>query len=344
MRRRHAVLLAIPTSVAVLWLACAPANASRTIPVPAPGASASGVAAQVGSLVDVSRTGAAADSNTSSADASVVRLLEDPVLGLGGSQQGDGESGGALLDTQSTLPARVQVAPWAASASGSGTSTRQSRGSAAAARADVPDMVQAGVLTSDSQATHTNAASNGTAVTDGVQLGIMDAIRLFLLHSEVSSDGKGSSYLVGLNGIELGTDEQLGASPLCALNAAGLLSLSCLTASGGPGSAGAVSEAASQVAQISPALDVLSILDPVAAFTASATSGTGTTATVPDDVAAQASETSRATAPAAAADTTSAGSTLPRTGFALASLTLIAAMLLLLGSALRRFRLRPTAV
>jgi hypothetical protein len=342
MRRRHAVLFAIPTSVAMFWLACVPANASRTIPIPAPPASASGVAAQVGSLADVSRTGASAGSDSSSADASVVRLLEEPVLGLGGTQQDDGQSGGALLDTQSTLPARVQLAPWAASASGSGTSTRQSRGSAAAARADVPDIAQAGVLTSDSEATHTGSASHGTAMTDGAQLGLMDAIRLFLLHSEVSSDGKGSSYLIGLNGMEIGTDEQLGATPLCALDAAGLLSLSCLTAAGGPGSNGAVSEAAAQVAQITPAIDLLNILDPVAAFTSSATGGAGSTTTVPDEVAVQGTETSRATAPAAAA-TAGGGSTLPRTGLAIASLTLIAAALLLLGSALRRFRPRPMA-
>jgi len=343
MRRRHAVLFAIPTSVAVLWLACAPAGASRSIPIPAPGASASAVAAQAGSILDVSRTGASADSSNASSDASVVRLLEEPVLGLGGSQQGDGQSGGSLVDTQSTLPAQVQVAPWAASATGSGTSTRHSRSSAAAARAAVPNMASAGVLTSDSQATHTDAASNGSAVTDGVQLGIMDAISLFLLHSEVSADGRGSSYLVGLNGIELGTDEQLGATPLCALTAPGVLSLSCLSATGGSSQAASVTDIASQVIGITPALDILSIIDPVSAFTSSATSGTGTTTILPDPIVPQETETSRATEPTAVA-TGGSTSTLPRTGIAVASLTLIAAMMLLLGSALRRLRLRPMAV
>ena len=271
MRRRHLLLTAIPACVAVLWLASPPAKASRLVPVPAPDATASGVAAQVGSLVDVSRTGATAGTGTASSEASVVRIAEEPVLGLGGTQQGDGQSSGALLDTQSTLPARVQLAPWAASASGSGTSTRQGKSSAAVARADVPDVAQAGVLTSDSEATHTDQKSSGTAITEGFQLSVLDAIRLVLLHSEVSSDGGGSSYLVGLNGMEIGSDEQLGASPLCALTAPGLLSLSCLTASGGSGST--VTEAASQVAGITPALEVLSIIDPVAAFTASATAG-----------------------------------------------------------------------
>jgi LPXTG-motif cell wall-anchored protein len=340
MRRRHLLLIAIPACVAVLWLASAPAGASRVVPVPAPPASASGVAAQVGSLVDVSRTGATADSNTASSEASVIRITEHPLFGLGGSQQGDGQANGALLDSQSTLPARVQVAPWAASASGSGSATRQGRSSAAVARADVPDLAQAGVLTSDSQATHTDQKSSGTAITDGVQLSVLDAIRLVLLHSEVSSEGGGSSYLLGLNGMEIGTDEQLGASPLCAFEAPGILGLSCLSASGGSG--GAVSEAASQVAEITPALDVLSIIDPVAAFTAAATSGTGepAVAAAPAATAPQATETARATAP----DAVSGGSTLPRTGATIASLASIAGALLLLGVAMRRFRLRPAAV
>ena len=342
MHRRHTLLVAIPACVAVLWLASAPAGASRLVPVPAPDATASGVAAQVGSLIDVSRTGATAGSSTASSEASVIRITEEPVLGLGGTQQGDGQTAGALLDTQSTLPARVQLAPWAASASGSGGSTRQAKSSAAVARADVPDIAQAGVLTSDSEATHTDQKSSGTAVTDGFQLSVLDAIRLVLLHSEVSSEHGGSSYLLGLNGMEIGTDEQLGASPLCALDAEGLLSLSCLSASGGAG--GAVSEAASQVAQVNPALEVLSILDPVAAFTASATAGTGepATAAAPEATAPQATETetSRATAP----DAVAGGATLPRTGATIASLAALAVALLLFGVALRRFRLRPATV
>lgn len=346
MRRRHLLLTAIQACVAVLWLASAPAGASRLVPVPAPPATASGVAAQVGSLIDVSRTGATADTGTASSEASVIRITEQPLLGLGGAQQGDGQTGGALLDTQSTLPARVQLAPWAASAGGSGTATRQAKSSAAVARADVPDIAQAGVLTSESQATHTDQKSTGTAITDGFQLGILDAIRLVLLHSEVSSEGGGSSYLVGLNGMEIGSDEQLGASPLCALTAPGLLSLSCLSASGGSGSTGSVTEAASQVAGITPALSALSIIDPVAALSSAASAGTGepAVAAAPEATAPQAigTETSRAMAPDVVAAAGSAA--LPRTGAAIASLAASALVLLLLGAALRRFRLRPATV
>jgi hypothetical protein len=237
----------------------------------------------------------------------------------------------------------VQVAPWAAAASGSGGQTRQARSSAAVARADVPDVAKAGVLTSDSEATHTSAASRGTAVTEALRLGILDAIDLVLLHSEVASNGQGYTYLVGLNGTEIGTHEQLGASPLCALDAAGLLSLSCLTASGGNGAtAGGVGEAGAQVAEITPALDALGVIDPVAAFTSSASSGTGSTVIVPDSNTTQGAETSRATEPVAAA--TGGTAALPRTGTAIASLAVSAMTLLLFGMALRRFRPRPATV
>jgi hypothetical protein len=304
------------------------------------------VAAQVGSLLDVSKTGATADSGTPTAEASVIRITEHPLFGLGGSQQGDGQTGGSLLDTQASLPARVQVAPWQASASGSQGPTRHARSSAAVAKADVPDIAHAGVLTSDSEASHSGQKSSGTAVTEGFQLGILDAIRLVLPHSEVSSENGGHSYLVGLNGTELGTDDQLGASPLCALDAAGLLSLSCLSASGGGGTAGnGLTDAAAQVAQITPAVEALSIIDPVAAFTSAASAGTGEAAAAapaPEVNTTQAAETSRATAPAAAG--TGGSAALPRTGTAIASLAASAVTMLLFGLALRRFRLRPATV
>ena len=344
MRRRHLPLIATSACAVVLTIVAAPTAMASRLDIPAPPSSASGVAAQVGSLVDVSRTGATADSGTGSSEASVIRITEQPLLGLGGTQQGDGQTGGALLDTQSSLPARAQLAPWAASASGSGTSTRKANSSAAVARADVPEVANAGVLTSESAATHTDQKSSGTAVTEGFQLGVLNAIRLVLLHSEVSSEGVGHSYLLGLNGMELGTDEQLGATPLCALQAPGLLALSCLSSSGGTGSTGPVGEAASQVAEVTPALDALNLLDPVAAFTSSATSGNGqqAAAATPDAIAPVATETSRATAPEAVAG---AGTgLLPRTGATVASLMASAVAMLLFGLALRRFRLRPAAV
>ena len=64
---------------------------------------------------------------------------------------------------------------------------------AAVARAELPKVVTAGVLTSDSDASYTDQRSTGTAVTDGVQLGVLDAVHVVLLHSEVATDGRGHS-------------------------------------------------------------------------------------------------------------------------------------------------------
>jgi pilus assembly protein FimV len=339
--RHRKILLAVP--VCATAMALMPV-AARAEVIPAPPGHAEGVAARVGSLLDISKTGATADSGAPSAEASVVRLGDQPLLGLGGTQSGDGASGGSLADTGATLPARVQVAPWRASADGTHTATRHAQSSAAVARADVPAVARAGVLTSDSDASHTDQKSTGTAVTDGVQLTAPDIAQLVLLHSEVSTEGRGHSYLVGLNGTELGTDEQLGASPLCALDAAGVASLSCLTASGGAGAGSPVA----QVAELTPALEALAAVNPVAGFTATATAGSGTPAltAAPAATPVVAAEAARAAAPepAASAPTAVEGRALARTGAAIASLAGAAVGLLAMGFALRRLRpaVRPS--
>lgn len=344
--RRNKVLLALPLCAAFSWAAPA-ALASRTEVIPAPPGQASAVAAQVGSLLDISKTDAAADAGTASSSASVVRLGGEPLLSLGGSQNGDGQTGGALLDTGATLPAQVQVAPWSASAQGTGTATRQSESSAAVATANVPDIASAGVLTSQSEASHTDQKSTGKATSDGLQLGVLDALRLVLLHSEGSTEGNGHSYLVGLNGTEIGTDEQLGESPLCGLEL-GLASLTCLSVSGGNGG----TNVAAQIAEVVAAVEPLGVVNPVSAFTAAASSGTGQPAAVaaPAETAVAGAESSRGATPdtAATTDTVAAAQNentgaLPRTGAAVASIAGLAFALMLLGLALRRFRGAPTA-
>jgi hypothetical protein len=339
-------LLVITPAAGVLALSPVAAHADGLIPAP-PG-EASGVAAQVGSLLGVSQTGATAGAGDSSAQATVISLAGEPLLGLGGSQTGDGDSAGALADTGSSLPARVQVAPWHAAVSGTGTTTRQAKSSAAVGRADLPDVVSAGVLTSDSEATDTDQQSTGTAVTDGVNLLLLDSVKVVLLHSEVDSTGHSHSYLASLNGTELGTDAQLGNSPLCALNAPGLLGLSCLTATGGTG-AGGLTGAAANVVNVTPALDALAPVNPVSAFTASASAGTAAPtaaapiATTPAPTVGG-TETSRGVEPATnAIGAQAAAGNLPRTGTNATSLAGTAFALLLSGLGLRRIRPRRTA-
>ncbi|HET9770990.1 MAG TPA: hypothetical protein VFS16_08895 [Acidimicrobiia bacterium] len=295
------------------------------------------MAVQVGSLLDISKTDAAATPEGGESRASVVRLGGEPLLGLGGTQKGDGETGGALLDTAEALPARVELAPWQAAAK-TESNTRSSKASAALARARVEKVLNLKVLSSESEAVHTDAQSTGTAVSDGVDLSVLDAIRVVLLHSEVRSDGNGHSYLVGLNDTHIGTGEQLGA--VCALDVPNIAALSCLTAEGGA-AAGPLTEASANVATVDPALEAVSALDPVAAFTASASAGAGEAVEDAAPVAAPpvvaAAESSRSADAPATATATSGPAALPRTGAALAGLSTSALTALALGAALRRF-------
>ena len=342
--RRHLVLAAAP---ACALLVLSPFAAKADVSVPAPPGKASAVAAQVGSLLDVSKTSAVADQTTPTADASVIRIGGQTLLGLGGSQKGDGQQAGALLDTGDKGPVRVELAPWAAAVDGTSGPTRHSK-AAAVARASVASVVKAAVLHSESEASWTDTKSTGSAYSNGVELGVLDVLDIVLLHSEVKTEGNGHSYLVSLNGTQIGTDEQLGKSPLCALTLPSLLSLSCLTASGGNGTpvpAGTPAPAAAEVAKVDPA-GAIGMLGPVDAFTAASSSGSGaapvvTAPAAPAPVVA-AAEDVRELNPATVAAAPAAA--LPRTGAALAGL-FVSGLVALLGGALLRLtsRRRVTA-
>ncbi|MGH9036513.1 MAG: hypothetical protein ACRD0O_12190 [Acidimicrobiia bacterium] len=322
--RRLFFLAALPACLLAVPVA---AQAARTGLIPAPPASATATALSVADLLDVSTTGAQADTDTSSAQATVVELGGEPLLGLGGTQSGPGTSDGALLDTGSTLPAQVQVAPWEATASQSDTE-RSSRGSAAAARADVPEVLDVDVLESESQATHTDEKSTGEGSSNGVNLGLLEILRIVLFHSEVSSEGNGSSFLVGLNGTEIGSDEQL--SGICSLVVAHpLLSVSCLDVAGGLG--GGLAELAGIDSSLVPPVQLAS------AFSVGTSGGTGESVLgAVEEAAPVAAATETARAPEADAATEIAGGMLPRTGAGVALTALAAALAIALGLALRK--------
>jgi hypothetical protein len=321
--RRLFFLAALP-ACALLAVPVA-AQAARTGLIPAPPASATATALSVADLLDVSTTGAQSGTDASSAQATVVEVGGAPLLGLGGTQSGPGTSDGALLDTGSTLPAQVQVAPWEATASQSDTE-RSSRGSAAAARADVPQVLDVDVLESESQATHTDEKSTGEGFSNGVDLGLLDFLRIVLFHSEVSSEGEGSSFLVGLNDTEIGSDEQLNG--ICSLLAHPLLSVSCLEVAGGLG--GGLAEVARIDSGLLPPVELAS------AFSAATSGGTGESVLgAVEEAAPVVAGTETARAPDAVA-TETAGGMLPRTGAGVALTALAAAMALALGLALRK--------
>lgn len=339
--RRKILSAAAP---ACLLVGVTPLSASADVVTPgtpAPPASASATAARVSDQIAISDTSAKADESKGDASAAVISLGGQPFLGTGGSDSGEGESQGALIDTVDKSPVRIQVAPWKTRAAGQTNSTedkRTSSASAALARVEVPDQAEIKVLTSDSNAEHTTTKSTGRSTSDAADITIGD-LRLVLLHSEVNSDAKGSSYLVGLNGTTIGTQEQLGQ--LCALDVSGVAAISCLTAAGG--TANGVTSGTAEV------LGVESILpfNPASAFTTTGTSGTGTAPSILQSVASsvgtvEGPRAAAATAPLAApAPVEAAG--LPRTGAAVGGLAASGLFGLLAGIAMRLFGRRRGA-
>jgi hypothetical protein len=337
--RRHIVFAALP-ACALLVVSPFTARAADVVEIPAPPASASAVALKLGTLLDISKTGAVAHDTSKdpkpTAEASVLRLNEQVLLNLGGTQEGVGSKDGVLIDTGANNPIRVEVAPWATKVEQQDPDTVHSNAQAALVKANVANVVTAALLHSESDAVWTKGKSTGTAYSNGVELGIANAISVVLLHSEVRSDGTGHSYLVGLNGNEIGTDSQLGNSELCSLDLS-LLALSCLQAEGGGASItpGTPREAAAEVAGVDPALDPLKIIDPVDAFATASSSGIGAAPIV----SLPAVQTPPAPALPAAEDTRApdaiAPAALPRTGATIAG-SVISGLVALLGGALLR--------
>lgn len=303
-------LVASACGVGVLGLVPAVAHAED-----APPGSAEAVAVQVPGVISVSHTQATAGSGDASSTANVLELGGAvPDSRLGGSQQGEGTNSGNILDTGATPLGQVQVAPWEATAH-TGADQRSASGKAAVARVSVIDSSTAhlDVLQSQSTATHTSTKSTGSSSTDGAVLTLGDALRIVLLHSEANSEGTGTSYLVGINGNNIGTSDQ--ANGACAINADPLLTLLCLTASGGNGLA------AASVADVGLGGGALTgTAFGTKASSAAAPAAPATTATAAAAPGAQPASPSVAAAsptpalsPETALGTTSAGS-LPRTG------------------------------
>jgi hypothetical protein len=337
--RRHIVLAAAP-ACALLVFSPFVARAADVVEIPAPPSSASAVALKLGSLLDISKTGATANDTkgdpTPSADASVLRINEQVLLGLGGSQKGIGDGGGVLIDTGASNPIRLEVAPWSTKVEQQDADTVHSHGAAAVAKLNVANVVRAALLHSESDATWTKGKSTGTAYSNGVELGVANALSVVLLHSEVKSDASGHSYLIGLNGNEIGTDSQLGNSELCSLDLS-LFALSCLQADGGGASTvpGTPREAAAEVAKVDPANDGLKVLDPIDAISASGTSGGGAPAVTLPAAPAPVPNISAAAAEDARVPAAAAAPALPRTGAAIAGIA-VAGLVALLGGALLR--------
>lgn len=320
---------------ACLLIGLTPVAATADI---APPGSATAAAARVGDLVGISQSSANADQKKTDAQATALSVQGKAVPGTSGSQSGEGENHGALIDTGPQQAPRARVAPWKAKASGAkGSEKRTSSASAALADVEIPDTVEVGVLTSEAAAEHTPMQSTGTSTSNAAEVTVGNSLRLVLLHSEVQSNAKGNSYLVGLNGTKIGTQEQL--NEVCTLDVTGVAALSCLTASGG--TANGITTGAAEVLGVETALG----LNPASAFSTTGSMATGSPPSILESVAAAipAAEAPRAAA-ATAAPAPAPAVELPRTGVAAASLAASGLAGLLMGLVLRLFGRRRSGV
>ena len=210
---------------------------------PAPAGSSEGYAANLGGVVSVSHTKANASGDGPSSTADPLEIGGKPPASVfGGSKAGDGNGSGALLDTGTQPFGRIALTPWTVSNSSSAS------GNSASGLADIvlvdlgnpatPESITLRVLQSKSDANWNSSESTSSTSTDGaiLDVGGPSGLVVDLLHSQSSSSGAGSSYLVSVNGTPIGTSDQ--ANGKCVLNLPGLLQVECLTASGGTGATG----------------------------------------------------------------------------------------------------------
>lgn len=237
MRRRGAALAALVGGLTVL----APVGAAaQTTTTPAPPGIAEAVALEVEGVLAVARTTAEATATTGEATANALELLGEPLnlLGVtGGTQTGPGTTEGELLDTGDIGIGRVALAPFAAQVTES-VERRTARAEAALLRLVLldPALLALDVLQSLAEASHTDAQSTGSSSSDGavLQVGGEGGLRLVLLHSEASNTNGASSFVVGLNDLELITDRDVG-NAIEVLNLPGLLTLGLVGTDGGLG-------------------------------------------------------------------------------------------------------------
>ncbi|HET7312228.1 MAG TPA: hypothetical protein VFJ17_12985 [Mycobacteriales bacterium] len=204
----------------------------------APPADAHATAVTLDDLLKIGDTGTHAGGDGSNANASAISLGGSTLIGgkTGGSQTTPGSSSGALIDTGKTQLGQLQVTPWSASASHDANGSASSA-DAALAHATLIDnkTLEVWLLHSHSDSSWTAGQSSSSSTSDGANVNAGDgALQLVVLHSESKSGSKGSSYLVSINGNEIGSSDQVNGA--CSLAVPDVLALTCLDATGGSGS------------------------------------------------------------------------------------------------------------
>ncbi len=210
------------------------AGTAAATDVPPPPGNAEGYALLIDPLLSVGHT-KASTAGSGSATGNAVEVGGKPLIDgtTGGTQSGAGSKHGALLDTGATPLGQLQVTPWEA------TVTNTASGSSSDSDAALlklflvdPTVLRAAVLHSHSHADSNSNGTSGSSSSDGAEVNAGDGqLDVKVLHAESSSSSGGKSYLLSINGNEVGSSDQANGS--CALSVPGVASLSCLSASGG---------------------------------------------------------------------------------------------------------------
>lgn len=324
-------VLGVLPGVADAAAAPTPVPASTTQTAPPPPGSAEAYALLIDPLLAVGHTTATAGGSSSSATGNALEVGGKPLVDgmTGGTQTGAGSKHGALLDTGVTPLGQLQVTPWSAAVTSTDTgSTADSDAALLRLFVGDPSVLQAAVLQSHSHAESSSSGSTSSSSSDGAVLNAGDgALDVHVLHAESSSGSKGSSYLVGINGNQVGTSGDANGS--CAVAVPGVVSLSCLTATGG--TAGTVSNAGAAVGNAT-------LGSGQAGGTVVGTQASGRTATQGSG----SPKTSGASGSSASNSASNSGSALPFTGSDLPPVVALGALLLAAGAwlqqASRRYR------
>lgn len=285
---------------------------------PAPPGHAEATVAEVDGVVEVSGTEANAGPSGGDADATVVGVGDQQVIGS--TQEGNGTTEDAVLDTEQTPLGRLTIAPSSASVeSGGGTTNSSARTAVLDLNVIDENTIALTLAESKSEAAWTELLSSGRAETTVLQLGLFGELDIAVLHSETDGSNSGS-YLARVNDTAILSSDEVDGN--CVIEIPQLLTLECLTASGGAGTGDLAGSAAGATADVASG----GITGGVASAESASGSGEASQPEVSDD------ETGRST------PTADTGSSLPRTGFELLTLTGIAGALIAGGSALLRRR------
>jgi hypothetical protein len=210
----------------------------------------------------VSCTSANAGFHKAHAGAKAIRLLGNDISA--GDSSDNNKSSGALIAVPASPLLYLAIADWETATAAGPTSTSHSRASlvdlvigpsgTAGHSTGVPGgAISVAILEATSNAGYQGLSSNGSGANNGVHINIgQGALDIIVLHSDASSDNKGSAYVLGINGAQLLSSDQTGGSgiPIAVPGVVGIVLLQVGAAGGSGSQSGGTSAAVGTVSDL----------------------------------------------------------------------------------------------